>query len=123
MKALLSIGSNVGNRKENIEAALRFLTLHASEINYSPVYESPDCRGSHKRYLNAVVDMETEVDAERLNREIKRFEIERGRDEQARERKEVPVDIDIVMWDGNIKRMEDYRSAYFQKGLEFLRHP
>lgn len=51
-----------------------------------------------------------------LERLSKQFEISLGRDAQARTRGDVPVDIDIVVFDGKIMRERDFESEFFRIG-------
>lgn len=117
MTALLVLGSNCGPRRENILKALESLRLHCRICRVSPIYESPDCLGSGKQYLNAVVEVDTELDIEALGHLIKKYERGAGRDEESRRRQDVPIDIDIVTCNGYVCRPADFHAAYFQEGL------
>lgn len=122
MNALLSIGSNFGHRMENVEAALEFISGIAQIKQKSAIYESPDCLGMGRKYMNAVVEISTVLKEEELNTLLKSFESERGRDKDARERGEVSIDIDIVTWGKNIRRQADFTAHYFRIGLDSFSH-
>ena len=121
MTALLSVGSNFGNRQLSVECAIAFISSFIKVLRRTPIYESPDCYGSECRYMNAVLEIETELTEESLNSKFKAYEAECGRDAQSRESGEVCVDIDIVKWGDALRRHSDFKARYFQMGLRLLR--
>lgn len=121
MNGILVLGSNYGNRQENIINALAFIKTVCEVKSCSNIYESPDYKGTGNKYLNAVIEIECDITEENLNNLIKGYEKMAGRDHIRRERGEVPVDIDIVIWGGKIKRFHDYSATYFIKGFEEIK--
>lgn len=121
MRAVLVIGSNTGKRAETIRKAIDFLNRHIKMLETSDIYETPDCLGNGKKYLNQVIKIETDNCYDDLNRLLKKFEIECGRDPESRRLGDVPIDIDIVVWEGEVKRKTDYNATYFQKGYNTMR--
>lgn len=120
MKALLAIGSNFGDRAFKIMRAVDFLVSISNPLASSGLYESKDCHGTGKKYMNLVLEMETDLTCDALNAKIKQYERDNGRDEDARKRGEVPVDIDIVYADGAVLRPFDFNADYFKAGLKKL---
>lgn len=118
MTSVLVIGSNYGDRINNVKKAIDFLGDRYEILNCSEIYESPDLLGTGVPYLNAVVEISISNDEDEVNRVLKKFETDSGRDTVRRSRGEVPVDIDIVIWNEKIRRQKDYESAYFLKGYE-----
>lgn len=118
MKAVLVLGSNCGDRRGFILRAGEMVSASCTVLGASDIYESPDCLGSGRRYLNMVLEVESPLPEESLNSLFKSFECACGRSQMARERGEVPVDIDIVLWGGFIRRPSDFRAAYFRRGYE-----
>ena len=122
MNLILAIGSNYGDRAANIERALEVIRNLSKEEEVSSIYESPDCLGVGRNYLNAVARItvdETELNA--LTARFKRLEAECGRTPEASARGEVCLDIDVVISDGKILRPADFRSFYFRKGYKEMR--
>lgn len=116
MNCVIAIGSNYGDREGNIIKAFKFLSATGEIVSRSGIYESPDFLGIGRGYLNAVVMLETSKSEEALNLSIKEFEKECGRDCGARERGEVCIDVDIVIYNNVIRRPKDYSASYFKKG-------
>ena len=50
------------------------------------------------------------------------MEYDFGRDSEARERGDVPLDVDIVLFDAEIVRPRDFSQSFFRIGYESL-HP
>ena len=121
MKAVLVIGSNIGNRVENIKKAICFLENYCMIIRQSGVYESKDCLGSGKRYMNCVLELETLLNEDILSAEIKKYELSAGRTIEGKKRGEVAIDIDIVIWENTILRPSDFNSLYFKLGFTKLK--
>lgn len=119
-EAILSIGSNCGRREELVAESLRFLRKICSVEGCSPQFESPDMNGGERRYLNMILRVMTGNREEELNAAIKAFERECGRDDAARKRGDVAVDIDIIVWGGEIRRPKDYNSNFVRRGLNLL---
>lgn len=120
MKALVVVGSNCGDREDRVASAISFLRLHGNITAQSGIYESEDCLGTGRKYMNAVLELESALDEEEINSRCKEYERNCGRDQECRKRGEVPVDIDVVVYGEEVRRLMDYNSAYFKKGLDLL---
>lgn len=120
VKAVIAVGSNYGERRYNILRAITFLENCCRVIRKSDIYETPDCLGTGMPYLNSVIEILTDRNEEELNSSFKLLECKSGRDSIRRKRGEVPLDIDIVVWDGAIRRPSDYKAAYFRIGYHQL---
>ncbi|MBD5289408.1 MAG: hypothetical protein HDS26_01835 [Bacteroides sp.] len=116
----LSIGSNCHGRRHNVQRALNRLETLLSAVSSSSVYETPDLYGGPALYMNAVVKCRCALTTSELESLAKRMEIEFGRDEKARLNGEVPLDIDVVICDGNILRLRDFEAEFFQIGYREL---
>lgn len=115
-KVVLSLGSNHGDRYANIEEAITWCAGKLNGIKVSSIYETPEIHGIGDPYLNAVVIGESCLSFEELTAATKEFERTHGRDAEARHRGEVPIDIDIVIWDEAIIRPLDFSRQFFQIG-------
>lgn len=117
----LSFGSNHGNRKENVEKALEEISRYFKCFHASSIYETPEIHGRGESYYNAVATGLTELDYSSLNSFLKSYEISQGRDERARKKGEVVIDIDIVLWENEIMRPNDFEREFFQIGFRSIR--
>ena len=82
-------------------------------------YCTPDATSkTSKIYTNTVLRIESPITATELSTVAKSLEARMGRTKGSTD---VPLDIDIVVQDGNILRPKDYRREYFRRGYELLR--
>lgn len=99
MRAFLSLGSNVGDRQANLEAAVRALRRLDRVVAVSPVYETEPVGGpaSQPPYLNAVVELDTRRSARQLLEELCRpLEDDAGR-VRAERWGPRPLDVDVLL--------------------------
>ena len=114
----LSLGSNHGLRRRNVEDAMDWIRKILTECRSSSIYETKAFHGYGPAYFNAVMSGYSSLDHDSLNRMLKDYEIKCGRTVEARDRNEVIIDIDIVLWDKEIVRPTDYSREFFQKGYK-----
>lgn len=115
---VVSLGSNCGDRRANVEAAIGFLKGLLSDIKVSTVYRTPPVGHKGSDYMNAVAAGFTRLDIARLDSLFKAYETEQGRDAEARALNLVPVDLDTVAADGRVLRPRDWSLGFFRRGWE-----
>ena len=105
----IGIGSNLGDRKRNIEKATALVNLikDTSVRKKSSIYETEPVGGPPQGlFLNGVMEIETRLDPLRLLEELKRIEAFLGR-KRTRMVKDGPrtIDLDILLYgDKRIKK-------------------
>lgn len=103
MKAGLALGSNVGDRLAQLQAARDFLAELAagSFLLQSPVYETEpvDCPPGSQPYLNAVVEIDWAGDPRALFSQTARYEREHGRDRRGGINAPRTIDLDLLYGD------------------------
>lgn len=120
MNIVISIGSNVAQRRARVEQAIAWIKTILEETECSDIYETAPLNGFGSNYVNAVVRGETELSLYGFIALTKEYERQQGRDDEARKRGEVVVDIDVVIADGEIIRLRDYNCYFFRKGYDSL---
>ncbi len=96
-RAVLSIGSNVGDRMANLQSAVDW--LRRCLVAVSPVYETePVGTGPQDRYLNAVLVVEAEADWRHWLIEAAAIESAAGRVRTARWQPRT-LDVDVIVVD------------------------
>lgn len=118
--SFIVIGSNTGPRESHINRALRELERLCEIHKVSHIYESPDYLGKGRQYLNCVVEFCSSECENALISCLKEMEKEAGRTELSKERGEVPLDVDIVIWDGEIRRDADFNASFFKEGFNSI---
>jgi 2-amino-4-hydroxy-6-hydroxymethyldihydropteridine diphosphokinase / dihydropteroate synthase len=104
MDIYLGLGSNLGDRRDNLTRALRGLAAKGVElVRVSPVVESPamlpdDAPTDWNRpFLNLVAECRTELAANEALDALKEIERDLGRSERGRWAPR-PIDIDLLLW-------------------------
>ena len=99
--AYIGLGTNTGDRKGNLAAALAALAqeCHITVIRTSSLYEtSPVGKTDQPNFLNMAVLIETDVDALELLRALQSIEDRMGRVRQERWGPRV-IDLDLLLFD------------------------
>lgn len=95
-EAIVALGSNLGDRAANLQAALDLLAERgATAVRVSAVWETPPVPADQPRYLNAAAALETELSPEGLLAVAKEVEHLLGRRPTGRWRPR-PIDIDLL---------------------------
>lgn len=117
VKVVIGIGANCGDRENSVRKALEWLKTILIQVKCSEIYETPCVNQTGRPYMNAVVSgvfQSTGIDLEDMLKDKERL---MGRTAECKEKGDVPVDLDIVMLDGEIVRPWDYRQKFFRIGF------
>ena len=96
----LSLGSNIGNRENNLKLALKELSEILSIKKISSIYETePLLYQKQENFLNIVVEVSYFDEAESLLKNIKAIEKKMGREATLRFGPRI-IDIDIIFFNG-----------------------
>lgn len=107
----LGIGSNTADALSMIERASKELEAKGCRIGAnSGIYMV------NAPYSNLVVRAECPCTYDELKNLTKQIEISMGRTPQMKPLGIVPIDIDVVIFDGEVRRKRDYDAEYFAKG-------
>ena len=93
----LGLGSNI-ERERHLLAGLEALSAFLIDLRCSPVFESQAVGIKSGPFFNLVVQAETALSLAELDRWLKAIEADNGR--YAPERKGLPLDIDVLLYDG-----------------------
>jgi 2-amino-4-hydroxy-6-hydroxymethyldihydropteridine diphosphokinase len=113
----LGLGSNVGERRENLQRALDGLAAHAVTVLASSSLYDTDPVGEildQPSFLNACLRIETELDPESLLDACKTLERELGREQHAARHAPRPIDIDVLLLGGLTHDSERLRLPHDQ---------
>lgn len=120
-KALISLASNDKDKQQilaNIEETLRH---HVTVICQTPVYLTTAVGTAlSAEYANALMLVETEEAYESLRHRFKTYEQQAGRTALSKLQGVVPLDIDIISWNGVIIKQKDLQYEYMKEGLAML---
>ncbi len=103
-KAVIALGSNLGDRLSHLVYARKFLsTISSASVAASSIYETePVGEASTHRYYNAVCCIETDLDPLTLLDALKQYEQQYGRDPSAPQWSNRTIDLDIIDYDRQV---------------------
>lgn len=101
MKAVVALGSNLGERRAHLVAGLAGLRTLGAVVPSPLVMETADESGRGPAYLNTVAMLVTEeTDPRRLLEALLRVELAVGRDRSAGKNAPRTLDLDLITTDG-----------------------
>ena len=117
--AIICLGANTPDAAMQLAGALELLKAAGSVVRATKPYPTaPEYAGEDEPYLNQIVELATPHTLGHITEVTKKYqtEIRSGNPWPGL----VNIDIDIVEWNGEIKRPADAASAYYRQGLELL---
>ena len=102
MKVYLGMGSNLGDRKGNLDRAVELLSDRVRIEQLSSIYETEPVGSSEQpRFLNAVLEVSTGLGPFQLLSVVKGIEVVLGR-VPGRPNAPRPIDIDILFYEDQV---------------------
>lgn len=119
--ALISLGANTPDKNERLAEIIVAIAQTAHIEAQTPVYETP-AEGSIAAapYANALLQITTDTDYNTLHDTFKSWEQAAGRTKESKLQGIIPLDIDIISWNGVVLKERDMQFAYMQRGLQLL---
>lgn len=119
--AILCLGSNTLDATRILqESCAHLIDFADGETQCSTIYDGPSHNGVGADYFNMVIALHTEGNRESLSRYCKKLEEQAGRLSTSKSSGIMPLDIDIVIWNGDILRPSDYFLPHFTYGYNQL---
>ena len=118
---IIALGSNLGDREQEIILARRFLEhLALGDVVHAPIYETEPIGPSDTYYYNSVSQLEVDFAPQQLVTRLKEYERKRGRKESAPRWSAREIDLDIIAYDDRVIKSErlviphtNYRNRLF----------
>lgn len=92
-----------------------------SNVSTSEIYNSKAANGKDPDYLNAVMEAKCRNNYDEINDILKKYEAVCGRTPISKQVGDIPMDLDIIIWNGQIVRERDFAQEYFQIGWKQLK--
>ena len=106
-KIILSLGSNIGDKKSNLETAINQINKFSTIKNISSIYESdPILLKDQENFFNLVLEIQYKKTVIELLKTIKDVEIRMGRKKTVKYGPRI-IDIDIVFFNNQIVNSKD----------------
>ncbi|MBW6533713.1 MAG: 2-amino-4-hydroxy-6-hydroxymethyldihydropteridine diphosphokinase [Mariniphaga sp.] len=116
--AIVGIGSNI-KAEENISKMLEVLVQEVEILKISSLLKTkPIGIENQANFTNGAVKIQTGLNREQLNRLLKNIEDQMGRDRSAPKFGPRTIDLDIVVWNGEIVDEDYYTRDFLQKSVQ-----
>ncbi|MGN0224044.1 MAG: 2-amino-4-hydroxy-6-hydroxymethyldihydropteridine diphosphokinase [Muribaculaceae bacterium] len=119
-EVVLCLGSNVADRRQRLSSAIHHLASRMTIHDCSETVESADVSGLGHDYLNIVARCSSSLSLNDLRALIAEIETSEGRTPQSKATGHMPIDIDVVMYDGQVVSPCDFNSDYFRQAYQLL---
>lgn len=108
-QVVLSLGSNVGNRLEQLTLAIKFIHEQlGTVVRVSSVYETPAWGFESEPFYNAVILVHSQISPEKFLKHILTIEKKMGRIRKLSSQYEARIiDIDIIAWNEEVISQEN----------------
>lgn len=107
VEVFIGVGSNMGDREDNIRLAVKSLSLHGKIKVMSSLYETePEGYEKQPYFLNCVVSIDTDITAHVLLQNLKDIEKKAGRKSSFRNAPRT-LDLDILFYGDSIVNTQD----------------
>lgn len=117
---IIGVGSNTADREERVNRAIEHVCHFLTKCSVSSIYESEAINGKDAPYINAVIHGFSPISSNALVRFLKDWEAHEGRRQDDVTKGEVPIDLDLVIYDSRILRPKDFERHYFNIGYREL---
>ena len=112
----ISLGSNSKDRSIQMNDAIQYLNSIFEGVLSSTIYETQALNGKDAPYLNAVAVANTHLSIVEATKLLKKWECQCGRTAESKLIGDIPIDLDIVVWNGEVVREKDFSCDFFTQG-------
>jgi 2-amino-4-hydroxy-6-hydroxymethyldihydropteridine diphosphokinase len=117
---VVCLGSNI-DRQRNIFKAGRMIASKAGFIKFCPArYTKSIGMETSVTFLNQVVVGDTNLDKESFVEFLKFLEYHLGRTDDEKQKGIIKIDADLLMWNDEIIRPEDFERDYIRESMAAL---
>ncbi len=118
---IFGISSNADDRETKISEAIEEVTALIPDLKVSQSFTASSYNNIGPEYMSVVAIGQCDIDLKRLHTFVKAFEWQLGRDNNTEPQTGIiTIDIDIVTFDGDILKPNDYNQPAFQNALTSL---
>jgi 2-amino-4-hydroxy-6-hydroxymethyldihydropteridine diphosphokinase len=116
--AILMLGSNA-NAEMNIELAKEKISEYYEIVSMSStITTQPFGKQYRSRFQNEAIKILSDETAEETKATFKLIETELGRTDTSKEKGIIPIDIDLILWNGTIVHKDYERFDFVRKCID-----
>lgn len=120
-RAVICLGSNVAESEEALLSTAESLRGMSEDCVVSGLYTGPSYNGIGADYTNIVMAATTRLSLEQLTEITRSLEKLRGRTPESKQSGVMPLDADIIEWNGRTEKPSDIALPHFTHGFEQIR--
>lgn len=102
--------------------AAEWLCREFQSVVTSEIYSTPPFSGLGAFYSNMVVAVSSPLSPDEMIAKAKAFETLCGRSPRSKQLGQVPMDVDVVICNGEVLRPTEMSRTYFTKGFQQISH-
>ncbi len=115
--AIIGMGSNI-NPGKNIQDALNILNRYVTVVKVSKLIKTAPLGIKKQPYfLNGAVKITTDLSQDELRQKLKKIEDELGRDRSLPRFGPRTIDLDLVVWNGQITDKDYFSRPFLQQSV------
>lgn len=123
-KVIIAIGSNKGDRTENIKKGIKEIEKIGKIKKISSFFENPPLNASGGNFLNGAIEIETDILPDKLLLILKNIEKKLGRKFPHKKGDEREIDFDIIFYGNKIIKKKNLKIPHPEyKKREFVLKP
>lgn len=120
-RVIIEVGTNI-NQRDNARLVREDLyAKFGNDIRFSPSMKTKPVDGSDGYYINYLAEIHTDVPYDELRTWFKDLEQECGRNKEDTQDGWVPLDIDILEYDGKRFSEKDWERSYVKELIKEMR--
>lgn len=120
-KVLIGIGTN-SDANSNMKQAINYLLSYFPNIKFTKWIETPPFgAGFSAPFLNSLAYLQTDMQREQLQQLLKTIERNMGRLPTHKKEGKIIIDIDLLQWNGEILKPDDFKRDYMQQLLKEIK--
>ena len=120
-KVLIGIGTN-SDANFNMKQAINYLLSYFPNIRFANWIETPPFGAGYTApFLNALAYLQTDMRREQLQLLLKNIERDMGRRPSHKKEGKIIIDIDLLQWNGEILKNDDFKRDYMQQLLQEIK--
>lgn len=117
-KVLLSLGTNT-NACFNMKQARDYLLYYFPTIKFTATIETEPYGTIYKdSFLNSLAYFETDLSKDEVHLRLKTIEEKMGRLPSHKTTGKIIIDIDLIKWDNEVLKPDDFKREYMQQLLQ-----
>lgn len=120
-RVVICLGSNIADSENILRRTAETLRGMTEKIIASGLYQGPSHNGIGADYTNVVIGATTRLSLNQMRTVAHALETLEGRTTESKTTGRMPLDADIIEWNGRTEKPEDIALPHFTRGFEQIK--